>query len=84
MGMINNQRLLELVLRGLESERARVEEEIRQVKARLGHRGPAPKGASRPAGRKRRRMSPAARKAVSERMRAYWAKRKETGKGKKA
>jgi hypothetical protein len=30
--------------------------------------------------RRRRRMSPDARKAVSERMRKYWAERRKTGK----
>ena len=52
----------------------------------FGRRGRAPKArASAPAagGRRRRRgMSPAARKAVSERMKKYWAERRKA-KGKK-
>lgn len=46
-------------------------------------RGPAPNGRRRGArATPRRRMSAAARKAVSARMKAYWAKRKGSGKAK--
>jgi hypothetical protein len=47
-------------------------------------RGPAPNGRRRGAPRamRKKRMSAAARKAVSARMKAYWAKRKGAGKAK--
>lgn len=67
-------------LRKLEAEKARIERQItglkQALKAGLGTPGDA---AARDAGgpeRRGRRMSPAARKAVSARMKAYWAKRR--------
>jgi hypothetical protein len=43
------------------------------------HQGPRPARAASPARRRRGTMSPEARKAQSERMRAYWAARREAG-----
>jgi hypothetical protein len=42
----------------------------------VGVKAPRGRAASAPGGRKRRKMSTAARKAVGERMRAYWAARR--------
>jgi hypothetical protein len=73
----------------LHAERKRIDHQIEVIQRALralasGGRG----GAARPkprARRRRRRMSPAARKALSQRMKAYWAKRRAQatkGKGK--
>jgi len=64
----------------LEAEKARIERQItglkQALKAGIGSGGdPAVRHAGA-TGRRGRRMSPAARKAVSARMKAYWAKRK--------
>jgi hypothetical protein len=65
----------------LQSERQRIDRQIDAIQTVLGaggRRGPG-RGGGRPAGmrrRGRRRMSTAARKAVSQRMKAYWAKRR--------
>lgn len=69
--------------------RARLQE-LREEQMRLrevfpelfrGRRAEADAGSDRPARRRRsgRRMSPAQRKAVSERMRKYWAERRKKG-----
>jgi hypothetical protein len=78
---------LRKALRTLEVEKRRIEQQIRVVQAALealGGKGkltPAP-SATRPKP-KQRRMSAATRRAVSQRMKAYWAKRKaEAAKGK--
>jgi hypothetical protein len=68
----------------LQSQRQRIDRQIEAIQAVLGaggRRGPGRRG-RRPAGMRRqgrRRMSAAARRAVSQRMRAYWAKRRATG-----
>jgi hypothetical protein len=65
----------------LQSERRRLEHQIGVIETVLdtgGRRAPGRRG-RRPAPirrRTRRRMSAAARKAVSQRMKAYWAKRR--------
>ena len=88
---INDTRLLQLALEALEEKRRTIDEEVSEIQARLstssGGRGRAAKGATIPSavqtkggGRKRRRMSAAQRKLVSERMKKFWADRR---KGKK-
>ena len=78
---MSNRRLMELAVRGLETERERVEKEIAQLRAQLGQGKPAVKAAAKkPTKRKGRKMSAAAKKAVSERMKAWWAKRKRPAK----
>jgi hypothetical protein len=67
------QRLLELALKGLEADRRKIEDEIVQIKRQLknGGRAGERKGMSVAAtavGRKRRRMSLAARKRISDGM----------------
>lgn len=70
---------LRQALEKLESDRARIDRQIVGLKQALAagnsrDGGPMPaKGSAR---RGRRQMSPAQRKAVGERMKAYWAKRR--------
>ena len=71
----------------LESERSRVDRELAAIRGALealdgaGRTRQAPKAAPR----NRRAMSPAARRAVGKRMKAYWAKRRaEKAKGAKS
>lgn len=68
-------------LRTLEGERKRIDRQIDALRGVLrvfpgGGDTAAPAAPAAPA-RKRRRMSAAARKAASLRMKAYWAKRRE-------
>jgi hypothetical protein len=78
---------LRKALRTLEVEKRRIEQQITVVQAALkgleGKRKSAPiPSAPRPKA-KQRKMSAAARRAVSQRMKAYWAKRRgEAVKGK--
>jgi len=63
----------------LEAEKARIERQITGLKQALKAGIGSGRDAVRDAGssaRRGRRMSPTARKAVSARMKAYWAKRK--------
>lgn len=76
-------RTLRQALNQLQSERHRIERQIRSIQSVLDGagqgRGSAPGGGAR----RRRRMSAAARRAVSQRMKAYWAsRRKQGGRGK--
>ena len=71
--------LLEAALTGLEAQKARVEEHISAVRSQLGIRGPGrPKQTEAetepptPA-RKKRRMSAAGRRAISEATKKRWA-----------
>ncbi|MBI4457221.1 MAG: hypothetical protein HY644_15180 [Acidobacteria bacterium] len=73
--MADKKRLLELALKGLESERARINQEIAEIAREL-----AGDGSIRPKTTKRRRMSPAQKKAHSLRMKAYWAAKKKAQK----
>ena len=50
--MPNRQRLLELALKGLEAERAKIDDEIAQIKSQLTHQSATAQIAP-PAGRKR-------------------------------
>lgn len=71
--------LLEAALEGLELQRQRIEEQIRQVRARLGQGGG---GRGRPAGkqaaatksaRPRRKLSEQARKRIAAAQKKRWA-----------
>ena len=68
---------LRKALRQLETQRARIDRQISAIRAVLGV-GSNSTGASQPLGStpRRRRMSAATKRAVSQRMKAYWAKRK--------
>jgi len=73
---------LRRALTQLQVERTRIDQKISALQAALtavGGGGSAP-ARGRPA-RRRRRMSAAARKAISQRMRAYWAQRRRSAKG---
>lgn len=70
---------LRKVLRTLEAEKQRIAREIAAVRAALetlGGKGQRPHSPSTRARARRRQMSAAARRAISQRMKAYWAKRK--------
>jgi hypothetical protein len=74
-------------VRQLEKERERIDRQITAIRAVLDESGTARALASRATPSrptpKRREMSAAARRAVSQRMKAYWEKRKAAaGKGK--
>ncbi len=82
MAVQNNRELLAAALEGLELQRQRVEEQIRQVRAMLGTRGPgrpranesAPEPASPAApARRKRSLSPAARKRIAAAQKRRWA-----------
>jgi len=63
----------------LRTERVRLDQQISAIETALGALGGGRGGRGRTAGampRKRRPMNAAARKALSQRMRAYWAKRR--------
>lgn len=67
-------RTLRQALTQLEAERERIDRQIRTLHAALDGAGAGRAGAV--GGRRRRRMSAQARKAVSQRMKAYWAARR--------
>ncbi len=63
--------------RRIERQAAAIQEALRAVNgANKGQRSSSARVMTRGAKRGRRRMSPAERKAVARRMKAYWAKRK--------
>jgi hypothetical protein len=72
--------LLSAALEGLEAQKARIEEQIRQVRAMLGLRGPGRRGTPaaaverpEPAAGGRRQLSPAARKRIAAAQKRRWA-----------
>ncbi len=71
---------LRQALRHLETERQGIDRQIRAIRSVLGEPGDArtrtPAARSSRPTPKPRRMSAAARQAVSRRMKAYWAKRR--------
>jgi hypothetical protein len=83
---VNVSAALQQALRQLEGEKSRVERQIQAVRSAIdgvggGRRAPM----ARASARRRRRMSPEARRAASQRMKAYWAKRRTaTANGKAA
>ena len=78
---VSRRRLLELAAEGLEAERKRIDEEIAAIKAELGLEKSTPKTKIRtktpPRKRRSRKLSAKERKAVSDRMKKYWAERKK-------
>jgi hypothetical protein len=68
--MPDSRRLLELALKGLEAERAKLDDEIIQIKTQLALNG---SGQHLSAPGKRRTMSAAARKRISEGMKRRYA-----------
>jgi hypothetical protein len=85
---INLDSTLQKALKELRAERERISGQIAAIQTVLGADGsrsrrPAAKGSASRGKRAPKSMSAAARKAVSRRMKAYWAKRKaEVTKGK--
>jgi hypothetical protein len=83
--MPDKQRLLELALKGLEAERATIDEEIIQIKNELGLGRTLVAGATEvkservtTPGRKKRRMSVAVRRKISEAMKRRYAATNKT------
>ena len=81
---INRRRLLELAAERLEAERQRIDEEIAEIRAELGLEKSTPKTETKIPARKRRsrKLSAKERKAVSDRMKKYWAERRKKEKEK--
>lgn len=88
MANLNSEQLRRLARLGaiarleqLKQEEAAIRAEFPELFGRGRSAAVAVADAARPGRRRRRKMSSAARKAVSERMRKYWAERRK-GKGK--
>lgn len=65
----------------LTSQKERLDRQISAIETALGALGRSPQAAG---ARRGKRMSPAARRAIGKRMKAYWAKRRAAAnKGKK-
>ncbi len=83
---MNRRRLLELAAERLEAERPRIAEELAAIKAELGLEKSTPKTKTKtktPTPKRRsRKLSAKERKAVSDRMKKYWAERKKKEKEK--
>ena len=72
-----NSRILELALEALEMRKAQLNTEIEALRAEIGSTVPPKKAQGKKVEKKApRKMSAAARKAVSARMKAYWAKKR--------
>jgi len=74
---VKDSSLLQAALEGLEAQKARIEEQISQVRAMLGQRrGRPPAAAAAPAAAKkatRRPLSPAARRRIAAAQKRRWA-----------
>ena|SRR5436309_9482234 len=79
--MTNQTRLLELALKGLESERGQIDEEIADIQSRIRSNGAVSTQSAplaQPASRRRRgRLTAEGRKKISEMMTARWAARRK-------
>jgi hypothetical protein len=72
-----DRRLIELALEALEVRKAALDAEIAKMRSQLGGRTVGAKApAAKPFGKRRGPQSKSARKAQSDRMKAYWAKRR--------
>ena len=79
--MTNRHRLLELALKGLESEQTRIQDEIKAIRAELGTGGGQVQafsaiGLRRQAPNKGKRMTVAQRRKISAAMKRRWAERR--------
>jgi hypothetical protein len=81
--MPNGPRLLELALKGLEAERARIEEEIAQIRSQMNGSVGRPRtiGSSSAGLRRTRTMSADARRRISEAMKRRHAERRRAAGG---
>jgi len=82
--MTDNRRLLELALKGLEAERERIDEELRDIQRQLGTRpaSASSAGAQRATqgqGQTGSNLTPAGRKKLAELMRRRWAAKRKAG-----
>ena len=81
--MPNRQRLLELALKGLEAERAKTDDEIVQIKSQLNPRSTTAQTVTAVSPTavpsKKRRMSAAARRRISEGMKRRYAEMRKAG-----
>ena len=82
--MPEKQRLLELALKGLEADRAKLDEEIAEIRSQLGGRSTTAVATVAGARRKRRKMSMEARRKISEAMKRRYAEMRKLGKKKAA
>ena len=86
--MTNVQRLLELALKGLEAERAKIDEEIIQIKSQINGSAisnvPNIRSPSTPARTKRRKMSAEARRRISAGMKRRYAELRKAAKPEQA
>ena len=71
--MPDTRRLLELALKGLEAERAKIDDEIKQIRSQISGNGTSAASAAVP---KKRTMSAEARKRISEGMKRRYAELK--------
>ena len=84
--MPSRQRLLELALKGLEADRARLDEEILEIKRDLGQApaaaapGKASARIAPPAATKKKTMSAEARRRISEGMKRRYAELRKAAK----
>ena len=83
--MPQKERLIELALKGLQVDRARLEAEIAEIKRELHHRPGVTKTTemNTAAAIKKRRMSAEARKKISEGMKRRYAEMRKLGKSTK-
>jgi hypothetical protein len=86
--MPEKQRLLELALKGLEADRAKLDEEIAEIRRQLGRGSGVTTGqeaaTTSPPPRQRRRMSAEAKRKISEAMKRRYAEMRKIGKKKAA
>ena len=83
--MPDRERLLELALKGLEAERAEIDREIAQIKSQLSRptltkAGGVEDGPTTTQIKKKRTMSAAGRKRISEAMKRMYAERRKAAK----
>jgi hypothetical protein len=71
---VNDEALLQAALEGLELQKQRIEEQIREVRSRLSHsrRGAGPEKAAAAPPRRRRRLSVEARKRIAAAQKKRW------------
>ena len=82
---MDKNRILELAIESLERQKAELDEEIEKIKAQMkgsaAGGGRKTKAPAKP--KKKQSMTPAQRKARSERMKKYWAEKKKAQASKK-
>lgn len=70
---------LHAALEGLELQKQRIEEQIRQVKSRLGNRAASTEPAVKKSASKRKPLSPAARKRIATAQKKRWEAFRKSG-----